>query len=311
MTKNNKKISRVLFIGSKKLGLQCLDLLEQLNREALLGAVTIDDREDSRSVFFDFKKLCFKKKIKLFVTKNKKEFNQTIKKLKPDFCIVAGWYWLIDNEILSLIPHGSVGLHGSLLPKYRGGSPAVWAVINGEKETGISLFSFADGMDNGEIWAQVRVPIKGDDYIGDVLTEIENASLDILKNNYYKILRHKIKPKKQDQSKATYCAQRIPEDGLIDWKKPSIDIYNLIRAQSEPYPGAFTIFNGKKLIIWRAKPSKLVYYGTPGQVAKIAKEGVYIICGDQKPIILETVQLEHEDKVSAKEIIKSIKIRFK
>lgn len=306
----SKKIQKVLFIGSKKLGLKCLVLMEQLNRDVLIGAITIDDSDDTRTVYQDFKKFAKIKKINLFTVKNKKEFNNLILKLRPEFCLVASWYWLIDNEILANIPHGSVGLHGSLLPKYRGGSPAVWAIINGEKETGISLFSFAEGMDNGMIWAQRKIPIKESDYIDDILKRIEDASLDIIRKNYSKILNHDVQAKRQDHRRATYCAQRIAEDGLIDWRKSAREIYNFIRAQSHPYPGAFSKLEGKKLIIWRTRIAKEIYYGTPGQVAKIKNGELFIICGNQQPLILEKVQLEGQAEVAPGEIIKSIKARL-
>lgn len=305
------KINKVVFIGSKKLGLESLKLIYGLAPDVLTSVITINDTQDTRSVYRDLKKYCQTKKIKFYTVLNKKDFNNVVTRLKPDFCVVCGWYWLIDNEILSLIPHGSVGMHGSLLPKYRGGSPLVWAMINGEKETGISLFSFAEGMDNGDIWVQRKITINTADYISDVLDKAEKVLTEILKENYHKILNHKIKPRKQDHRFATYCAQRIPEDGQIDWRKSSKDIFNLVRAQSQPYPGAFACLNWKKIIIWRAKLSNMHYYGTEGQVAKITSEGVYVICGDQKPIILETVQLEGSKEQLAQEVIKSIKVRFK
>jgi methionyl-tRNA formyltransferase len=102
---------------------------------------------------------------------------------------------------------------------------------------------------------------------------------------------------------------RTPEDGLIDWNKPSHSVYNFIRAQSEPYPGAFTIFEGKKLIIWKAHPSPITYYGTPGQVAKASHEGVYVICGDNTPLVCDFVEYDGK-KDTASKTIKSIKTRF-
>jgi len=305
-----KKSKKVLFIGSKILGLRCLKEMHNLDPRSIAGVLTIDDRADGRSAFEDFEKFTSDEKISLHIARNKNEAEKIIKQVEPEICFVIGWYWIIGKKTLESVPGGFLGIHHSLLPKYRGGSPLVWAMINGEKTTGTTLFSFSQGMDDGDIWTQEKVEIADDDYISDMLLKLEKKAVSILKNKYISILEGKTRSIPQDHDKATFCAQRIPDDGLINWERGAIEVYNFIRAQSEPYPGAFTYFEGRKLIIWRAHLGEEVYYGAPGQVARRAGEFIYVVCGESRPIILETVQYDGK-KSSAGEIIKSIKTRFK
>jgi methionyl-tRNA formyltransferase len=304
------KINRVLFLGSKQIGLNSLSTIFNLDKSSLIGVITLDDRNDSRNVFEEIQQFCDDRNINIYVVKNKQESEELIIKLKPELCIVVGWYWYIPKKIIDTVPEGFLGIHGSLLPKYRGGSPLVWAIINGEKNAGVTLFSFSEGLDNGPIWDQRIVELQPDDYVYEILKKIEDAATDIFQKKYLLILNGLIKPEPQNDAEATYCAQRIPEDGMIDWKKPAKDIYNFIRAQSHPYPGSFTIFNGEPLRILQADFTDMSYFGTPGQVGKITNEGVYIICGDNKPIIVKDVQYRSTTTIPAKSIITSIKIRF-
>jgi len=305
------KINRVLFLGSKQIGLNSLSTIYNLDKSSLIGIITIDDRNDGRNVFEEIQQFSKDRNIDFHVVKSKQESEELIIKLQPDLCIVVGWYWFISKNVVNSVAQGFLGIHGSLLPKYRGGSPLVWAIINGERNVGVTLFSFIDGVDDGPIWDQRIVEVHSDEYIDEILRKIEKATTDIFQKNYLLILNGMIKPEPQNEEEATYCAQRIPDDGLIDWNKPAEDIFNFIRAQSHPYPGSFTLFNGEPLKILKADVADMDYFGIPGQVGKISNEGVYVICGDNKPIILKEVQYKSETKIPAQSIINTIKTRFK
>jgi methionyl-tRNA formyltransferase len=304
-----KKNRKVLFIGSKQLGLECLKMMHSSSQKSLIGVITLDDSSDTRTKFQEFRKFCREKNLKLYVTYTKKEADEVIGKLTPDICFVIGWYRIFSKATLKLVPNGFIGIHNSLLPKYRGGSPLVWSIINGEKKTGFSVFSFSDGMDEGNIWVQKEIEIKKTDYVSDVLIKIEKEAASQMKKNYLKIVNGKIKPKPQNHKLATFCAQRIPEDGLINWYQPAEKIYNFIRAQSVPYPGAFTFFGGNKLTVWKAEIIKEVYYGTPGQVARVTDNGVKIICGENTVLLITDVSYA-ERNINPREIIKSINTRL-
>lgn len=304
-----RNIKRVLFIGSKQLGLDCLKTMYNLSGETLTGVLTFDDTSDSRNKFNDFNDFCKTRAIPFFVAKNSADSEKIITGQHPDICIVVGWYWLISNETLNSVPYGFLGIHNSLLPKYRGSSPLIWSIINGEKSIGFSMFTLTDGMDVGDIWFQYEFELKQQDNVNSVLMTIEKSATEQLNKYYRDILSGELKPKPQNNNEATYCAKRNPEDGRIDWSKPSEQIFNFIRAQSYPYPGAFTAFKNRKLIIWSADMNKNIYYGTAGQVAKISNDGVTIICGDNKSITIKDVEYEG-NKLSSNSIIKTINTRF-
>jgi methionyl-tRNA formyltransferase len=281
-----------------------------LGPENIIGVLTTDDSDDDRSVLGDFKDFAAEKKLEFHIARNNKETESIIRRMAPDICFVVGWYRILGKQTLESVPNGFLGIHHSLLPRYRGGSPLVWAMINGEKIVGTTLFSLAEGMDDGDIWAQEKIEIGNNDYISDVMAKLEEKAISILNEKYIAILEAKVKPYPQDHSKATYCSSRLPEDGLIDWKKSAREIYDFIRAQSEPYPGAYTFYEDNKLMVWKAHMDDRVYYGTPGQVAGRSGDNVYVICGDNRPVVLEIVEYEGK-KIPAGDIIKSIKTRFK
>ena len=301
---------RVVFLGSKRIGLRILKEIYTISPDYLIGAITIGDRDDALLTQHQaFQKYSEKISVPLFTVNNKAEADKTILKLHPDMGIVVGWYWLIGKNILDNATNGFLGIHNSLLPKYRGGSPLVWSLINGDTKVGFSLFTLTSGMDDGPVWAQGSVNNGSSDYISDILNKIEEKTVKIFRETYLSIINKEIQPSEQDHSQATYCAQRLPNDGLINWAMPADYIYNFIRAQSEPYPGAFAWYKSSKLIIWRAQPFPFKYFGTPGQVAKIAKNGVYVICGNNRAIILKNIQIGNK-RGNAEELIQSFKVRF-
>lgn len=180
------------------------------------------------------------------------ELAQTIASWKPDLAIVIGWYYMIPKRIRDLFPLGVAGVHASMLPKYRGGAPLVWAIINGESSTGVSLFYFDDGVDTGDLVAQNKIRIGQDDTIATVYKRASAASVRLVSRYVPRMLNGTAPRQAQDHSEATVFPQRSPQDGLIDWSQSPTQIRNFIRAQTKPYPGAFTYINGKRVTIWSA-----------------------------------------------------------
>jgi len=301
--------SSVLFMGSKQLGLRILQEMHESSADILLGVLTLDDTADSRSVYAQFKDYCRQNEIPIFTASSRKDSEQVILELRPDLCIVVGWYWLISSAILDSTPCGFIGIHNSLLPQYRGGAPLVWQIINNEPRTGFSIFSFTPGMDDGQIWAQGSVIVDKSDYVSDVLCKLERETVSVFRSVYPNILNGTAKPTEQECEPETYCAQRRPEDGMINWQLTALEIYNFIRAQSEPYPGSFTWIDRKKMKVWRANIFDKPYFGSTGQVARISQEGVYVICGHGTALLLLEVEIDGV-RGKAKDLIRSIKIRL-
>ena len=210
------KINKVLFIGSKPFGLRCFEEMYKIDPQSAIGLVTIDDRKDSRSAYEGFHEFASTANLKICVAKSRTDLEQIIREFQPELCLVDGWYWLIGKDTLESVPHGFIGIHNSLLPKYRGGSPLVWSIINGDSQAGLTFFSFTEGMDDGDIWAQESVPIEPTDYISDVLQKIEKEGITIIQEKYLRILNGQLRPTPQNHDAATYCGSRTEGDGLID-----------------------------------------------------------------------------------------------
>jgi methionyl-tRNA formyltransferase len=301
---------RVLFVGSKKIGLSCLKEMYNLSKDSLIGVVTINDEDDTRSEFKNIQKFCKKNNIPVSIAPSKQQSEDIILSYKPDICFVIGWYWLISEKTLNKVPNGFLGIHNSLLPLYKGGSPLVWQLINGEEEVGVSMFTLTKGVDNGDLWFQQKVKINNIDNINDVLLKIESQTIKNFKLYYLDIIKGKKSPTPQPNITESYCAQRIPGDGLVDWKKSSIEISNFIRAQSKPYPGAYSFYKEQKLIFWDVVLNKTTYYGTPGQIVKISNKGIDIICGDNKTITVKKINYNGKDMI-INDLIKTLKTRLK
>jgi len=252
---------RIVFFGASELGYTCCEYLIK-NGHNVVGIFTIEQEFKisyspngpvKNYLFKDFRAIGNTYNIPTYIINgNLKDYYDQLISLKPDFFLVIGWYYMIPEKFLLLAQKGTVGIHASLLPKYRGNAPLVWAMIKGEKETGISLFYLAEGVDLGDIIAQEAFLIDEQDTIKDLLEKTTIASLKILKNYIPKIAEGIAPRFKQDHSNSSTYPKRSPEDGLIDWKWDCERIQNFIRAQTKPYPGAFTIINGKKVIIWDA-----------------------------------------------------------
>ena len=183
------------------------------------------------------------------------DFYKTILSVKPDIILVMGWYYMVPKKIREIAKLGAWGIHASLLPNYAGGAPLVWAMINGEKKTGVSLFKLENGVDDGDIISQKEFDINDNDNISDVYEKAIKVSKKILRELLSTTKDYKFIP--QDKSKIKIHPQRKPEDGKIDFNWSSDKIHDFIRAQTKPYPGAFFIINGKKITIWDAKIENL------------------------------------------------------
>jgi len=253
----------ILFFGTTEFGLRCFNKIHEMGFNICGCACTSEKIIVKRHpegiknyTFVDFKMIAEQHNIPALIFKKNDQdlFIKNIISLKPELIIVAGWHYLLSSEILNIPTLGAIGLHASLLPKYRGGSPLTWQLINGEKEGGISLFYLEDGggVDTGHIIGQEFFPINDEDTIKELMDKSRTGAINLLEK-YLPLIEQGTAPKiKQDESQATVYKQRVPSDGEINWDDSIINIKNFIRAQTKPYPGAYTIINNKKITIWDA-----------------------------------------------------------
>jgi len=201
-----------------------------------------------------------------------------------NFIIVYGWRTLIDPKLNGFLKLGLIAAHHSLLPKYRGFAPVQWAIINGETETGVTLFQINEGeVDSGEIIAQQRIPIQFEDYGWNVEEKATQISIELFLRLFENEKTNPISFREQNENEATYTCKRIPEDGKINWHQTSLQIYNIIRALAHPYPGAFCFYEDSCYFIVKARlgesNDKTFTGGIPGRIYKIFEDGIEVICG--------------------------------
>ncbi|CNI00542.1 bifunctional UDP-glucuronic acid decarboxylase/UDP-4-amino-4-deoxy-L-arabinose formyltransferase [Yersinia frederiksenii] len=203
---------------------------------------------------------------------------ERIQQLQPD--IIFSFYYrnMLSDEILSSAPRGGFNLHGSLLPKYRGRAPINWALVNGEKETGVTLHKMVKKADAGAIVGQHKVIISDADTALTLHAKMRDAADELLRDLLPKMNDTSLQLVPQKESEATYFGRRTAADGEIPWQKPASDINNLVRAVTEPYPGAFTYLGQRKLIVWRSQPLDITHGKAPGTV--LSTSPLIIACGE-------------------------------
>ncbi|MBE6372701.1 MAG: bifunctional UDP-4-amino-4-deoxy-L-arabinose formyltransferase/UDP-glucuronic acid oxidase ArnA [Lentisphaerae bacterium] len=202
---------------------------------------------------------------------------ERIRKMKPDFIFSFYYRNLLGKELLAIPKKGAINLHGSLLPKYRGRCPINWAVLNGEKEAGVTLHYMTEKPDAGDILAQEKFPIGPDDTALDVHQKAAKAAAVLLKKALPKLKKGTLKGIPQDNEKSTYYGGRKPADGVIDFNKSAAEIRNLVRAVTRPYPGAFAFLGEKKYLFWQVSEVKAAKKAAPGTI--LSTSPLTVACG--------------------------------
>lgn len=285
--RNNKEEiekKRIIFIGGRDRGLKCIETLVKKGEKIIHIFCLKEDEHEKEKYSGEILKYAKQMNIPSTLTKSVKaqEFIDQIRSLGPDLIIVMGWRTIIPSEILKIPELGCVAVHESLLPKYRGFAPVNWAIINGEKETGVSLFFLDEGIDSGDIIDQKVIQIGPNDSAPKIYKRTLKASINILIENLDAIKKGDVERHEQDHELATYTSTRIPEDGQISWNNSALEIHNFVRALSYPYPGAFTLYKGEKVIIQKASmpPQRKFVGGIPGRVVSIGSGWVEALTGD-------------------------------
>lgn len=208
---------------------------------------------------------------------------ERIAKLKPDFIFSFYYRNLLSDELLATAGKGAFNLHGSLLPKYRGRAPANWVLVNGETETGVTLHRMVKRADAGAILAQQTVTIERSDTGLTLHAKLRDAASNLLRDALPSLAEGKLPETAQDESQATYFGRRTAADGKLEWKQPAEELFNLVRAVTQPYPGAFCAVGEHKLIVWQSEVVKGNEGLAPGRV--ISVNPLRIACGEDSLVI--------------------------
>ncbi len=278
---------RVLFVASKALGLSVIEAALTSHNDLEVRAVTLDDSADSRSQLPGFGLLANRYGFDLKVVSHPSGLRGPIEGFNPDLVVVAGWYWLISNELLSKVPGGFVGIHASLLPRFRGNAPLVWAILGQEPRTGVTLFHLDQGMDTGDVVDQIAFDIGHDDSIGVLLGRATEAAVALIERHLGALVGGSAPRIPQDNDAASYCSLRSPQDGLIDWIGSSSVVHNFVRAQSRPYPGAFAKLGEDVVRIWAVAKFPRPYFGIPGLVCQFLEGAPVVATGDGAVVLVD------------------------
>src|SRR3989339_1751326 len=296
---------KIIFFGTPSPAAVCLKMLLNIQEEVVY-VISQPDRKKGRGQTISsapVKEVAIQNDIPV-ETPGKiqdKLFIEKIKYLKPDLIIVVAYGKILPKEILEIPKHGAINLHASLLPKYRGAAPIQYALLNGEKETGITVMKLDEGLDTGEIILQEKVAIESVDTTETLLAKLFAQGSQLLLQALAQIKDGTAKYQKQKESDVTYAPLLDKEAGTIDWQKPALDLDQRVRAMI-PWPGAQTFFRGKSLKLWQVKPVGLRrgFESSPvGTIIEIIKnQGFVVMTGNGSLLVLE-VQAAGKNRVSA------------
>jgi methionyl-tRNA formyltransferase len=277
---------KTLFIGSTLFGIKCLEAIKGISDVEVVGILTAPQHFSisyapdgvKNVIHTDFSDIANELNCPLLNLNGKMSdlsLLGEVETLKPDNIIVAGWHHMIPQSWLRRWP--TYGLHASMLPAYSGGAPLVWAIINGERWTGVSFFRFNDGVDAGPVVGQQRIRIERRDDIQSLYQKVTEASVQLIESELPRILNGTARLSTQDESKRTLYRQRNPEDGSLVHVLTRRQTRDFVRAQTSPYPGAFIEFGTFRLMIWELGNSRPAFSRRPDQTkCQLRKQKLFI-----------------------------------
>jgi len=301
-------MAHIVFMGTPEFAVPVLDALTQTTHK-IVGVYTRPDRPAGRGNKLHtspIKQLAESHALPIFqpTSLRKPEAIAELRDLAPDVIIVAAYGLILPADALTIPPRGCINTHASLLPKYRGAAPIPAAILNGDAETGITLMQMEAGLDTGTVLAQSKVAIADDDTTATLTTKLANIAAALMIENLPRILAGEIAPRPQDESRATMVKTIRKEEGLIDWRRSAIEISRGVRAFN-PWPSAFTFWNGVQLKILNAHPSDQTIVGEPGQIIAFGKE-IGVATGNGLLVLCE-VQLAGKRAMKIEEFVRGQK----
>jgi methionyl-tRNA formyltransferase len=221
-----------------------------------------------------------------------------------DVMIASNWRAVVPRDLLSIVPLGGINVHDALLPRYGGFAPLNWAIARGETEVGVSAHVMSPVVDLGDLLVQEVLPIGPDDTARAVAERVFERVGPITVAALDRLVTPGFVPTPQSRERSTMFHRRTIEDSRIDWSRPAREVHDLVRAQADPYPNAFTTHEGRRLFVLRTSLPSRAYCGTPGRVACLSGGGVVVICGraadtENQGVVLHRVALDGGSPIDA------------
>lgn len=301
---------RVVFMGTPDFASGILEALVTAGHEVVL-AVTQPDKPKGRGKAMQFtpvKECALSRGIEVYQPKRVKEAEcvEFIRQKEPEIIVVAAFGQILSKEILDMPKYGCINVHASLLPKYRGAAPIQWAVIDGEKVSGVTIMRMDVGLDTGDIIEKAEIELSPQETGGSLFDKLEKLGADLLVRTMEKIEKGTVTYTKQEESKATHVGMIKKEMGCISWEKPAVELERLIRGLN-PWPSAYTKINGKTLKIWRALPEAGGEPSKAGEIASVNKKELKIHTGEGILSLLE-VQLEGKKRMCIEDFLRGYEV---
>ena len=297
---------KIVFVGVTKFSYHCLNEVLR-NGGNVIAVLTLPGEKASfHSDFADLSEITRRENIPLYRIESTKDpaTIELVQGLKPDVIFVFGWSQIIPPEILDIPPKGCIGTHPALLPRNRGRHPLIWALVKGLNKSGLTFLYMNEGVDSGDILMQREFEITRDDDASTLYRKIEVLAAQMI-SEFLPLLEQDRAPKiRQDHSKANYWEKRGEKDGEIDWSKPTMETYNLIRALTHPYIGAHTFAGGVRLTVWKARlpdhtdTSAKIEDTCMGEVIDRTSEGLHVRTSDGY-IILQKYEAESPVEITS------------
>jgi methionyl-tRNA formyltransferase len=298
-------MKRIVFMGTPDFSVPVLRSLVESEHEIVL-VVTQPDRPKGRKRVITPPPVKVEAElhhIPVFQPEKLKEEYKKILSYEPDLIVTAAYGQLLPNELLDTPPYGCINVHASLLPELRGGAPIHYSIIQGKKETGITIMYMVEKLDAGDIISQVKVPIENKDHVGTLHDKLSEAGSKLLMETLPNIFAKSIQPIKQDDTKATFASNIKREQEKIDWSKSNTEIYNQIRGL-HPWPVAFTTYEDKNMKIWWGEPDHTEYNGEPGEIVKVEEDYFTVVSGDGLGIRIMEIQPAGKKRMLVKDYLR-------
>lgn len=302
---------KIVFMGTPAFAVPCLEMLVKEGYK-VAAVVTQPDKPKGRGnklSTLPIKEYALSQGIEVLQPEKIRtaEFEAKIKDINPDLLVTVAYGKILPKTILDIPGLGCINVHGSILPKYRGAAPIHWAIINGEKETGITTMYTDIGTDTGDMLLKKFVAITDKMTVGELHDQLSIVGAEVLKDTLIQLQNGNLKRTPQDNWEAIYAPMIKKDTGLIQWNKASVDIHNLVRG-TNPWPGAYTFYKGERMRIWATEILDSFQSETkPGCIMKVDKDGL-IISTIVNFIKITEIQFDSSKRMSVEEYIRGHRI---
>lgn len=303
---------RVVFMGTPDFAVGTLEAILAAGHE-VVGVVTQPDKSKGRSkalVPTPVKEVALKHDILVYQPKRIREAEavETVRMMKPDVIVVVAFGQIIPKEILEMAPYGCLNVHASLLPAYRGAAPIQWAVLNGDKESGVTIMRMDEGLDTGDMISKVIVPLEKKETSETLFDKLAIAGAKLLVETLPKVASGEAVYEKQPvESPTPYACMISKQMGEIDWTKPAVELERLVRGMNS-WPSAYTKLDGKTLKVWDSHVEEEEQMGMAGEILSADKKGIRVQTG-KGVLVLDEIQLEGKKRMTVDAFLRGYTIK--